>query len=65
MHDFLTALGLALAIEGLFYAASPAGMKRLAASIAALGDPLLRGAGLALAIAGLVVIWLVRGWHIL
>lgn len=61
MADLLTALGLIFVIEGLVYAAFPVGMKRMIVSILGMPPPTLRIAGLISAMAGLAVVWLVRG----
>jgi uncharacterized protein len=59
--DLLVALGLVLVIEGILYAAFPGGMKAAMAHVFMLSDQVLRVAGLAAALAGLVVVWLLRG----
>lgn len=61
MQDLLVALGLAIAIEGMLYALFPDGMRRALAVV--LGQPAgtVRAAGLAMAAAGVVVVWLIRG----
>jgi uncharacterized protein YjeT (DUF2065 family) len=61
MSDFVVALGLVLAIEGLVFAAFPQGAKRLAANALASPDGALRMAGVVSAILGVLLIWLVRG----
>ena len=61
MTDFLTALGLAIVIEGLAYAAFPEQMKRWLAVFNALPVNRIRAAALACAAAGLVLLWLARG----
>jgi len=61
MSDFLAALGLFFAIEGICLAAFPLGAKRAMATILAMPDAPLRVAGVASAIIGVVIVWLVRG----
>lgn len=58
--DFVTALGLAFAVEGLLFLAFPDGVRRLMASVAASPSPQLRVSGLISAALGLVLIWFVR-----
>ncbi len=60
MRDFLTALGLVLVIEGVLWALFPDGMKRAAALAASLDGRRLRLAGLAAAVLGVLVVWVVR-----
>jgi uncharacterized protein len=62
MSDFIVALGLFFALEGLVLAAFPAGAKRMMKSVLATPDGPLRIAGLASALLGLSIVWLVR-WH--
>jgi uncharacterized protein YjeT (DUF2065 family) len=61
MTDFLVALGLVLAIEGLVFAALPGAAKRAMASVLETPEPTLRLVGVVSAVIGVVVIWLVRG----
>jgi uncharacterized protein YjeT (DUF2065 family) len=61
MSEFIVAIGLVLVIEGLVFAAFPAAAKRLAASALESPDLSLRIAGIASAVIGLVLVWLVRG----
>jgi uncharacterized protein YjeT (DUF2065 family) len=61
MYDFLVALGLVFAIEGLVFAAFPATAKRAMTSVIETPETALRLVGIASAVAGVVVIWLVRG----
>jgi uncharacterized protein YjeT (DUF2065 family) len=61
MSDFVVAIGLVLAIEGLIFAAFPGAAKRLAQSALETPDGALRVAGVVSAVIGVVVIWLVRG----
>lgn len=60
MGDFLAALGLVLVIEGVLYAAAPERMKRMAAAIQPVPPAALRIGGLAAAMLGLGLVWLVR-----
>lgn len=61
MSDFLAALGLAFAIEGVCLAAFPLAAKRGMAGILAMPDGALRIAGVFSAVVGVVIVWLVRG----
>ena len=61
MTDLLVAVGLVLVLEGVLYAAFPLGMKRTLAQLLELPDSTLRGVGLAAAVIGLLLVWLVRG----
>jgi uncharacterized protein YjeT (DUF2065 family) len=60
MAFLAAALGLLLAIEGLTLAAFPGAAKRAAAAIIDAPESTLRFMGLAAAIAGVVLVWLVR-----
>ncbi|MBR9970120.1 DUF2065 domain-containing protein [Magnetospirillum sulfuroxidans] len=60
MTEFLTALCLAVAIEGIAYAAFPDAMRRTMAMIALLPSSTLRRIGLTVAIIGIGGIWLLR-----
>jgi len=59
--ELLAALGLAIAIEGVIYAAFPDAMKKFMAQVLAQPASHLRRAGLLAAAAGVVVVWLARG----
>ncbi len=61
MGDFLGALGLVFVIEGLLFAAFPAQAKKAMASVMETHDGPLRLIGIGSAIAGLIVVWAVRG----
>ncbi len=57
----LTALALAVAIEGIVYALFPDAMKRMMAQVMKQPSGSIRTAGLIAAVAGVFVLWLVRG----
>ena len=61
MSDFVVAIGLMLAIEGLIFTAFPQAAKRMAANALASPDGSLRIAGVVSAVLGVALIWLVRG----
>jgi uncharacterized protein len=61
MSDFLVALGLVFAIEGVCLAAFPLAAKRGMAAILAMPDGALRVAGVVSVLVGVVIVWLVRG----
>ena len=60
MIDFLAALGLAVAIEGLLYAAFPEQMKRALQTVLDAPVNQIRVIGLVAAGIGLIVLYLVR-----
>ena len=57
----LTALALAVAIEGIVYALFPDAMKRMMAQVMEQPSGRIRTVGLVAAAAGVFVLWLVRG----
>jgi uncharacterized protein len=61
MDDFATAIGLVLVIEGALYALFPEGMQRMMTQALELSPSFLRRSGLAVAIVGFCVVWLIRG----
>ena len=61
MSDFLDALGLLLAIEGIVYCLFPGGVRRLAVRLQTTPDASLRLFGLLAAVSGVGVVFLVRG----
>jgi uncharacterized protein len=61
MSDFVVALGLVLVIEGIVFAAFPGAGKRGVAAVLATPDAVLRGVGLASALVGVLLVWLIRG----
>jgi uncharacterized protein len=60
MSDFVAAIGLFFAIEGILFAAFPLGAKRAIAAALEMPDGRLRILGLVSALVGVVVVWLVR-----
>ena len=56
----VTAIGLVFVIEGVIYSLFPNGMKRM--MVMALGLPIgrLRSMGLAMALVGFCIVWVVR-----
>ncbi len=61
MIDLLTALALAIALEGALYALFPEAMKKFMVQVLDQPDSLLRRAGLTAVIAGVALVWLIRG----
>ncbi len=59
--ELISALGLVLAIEGILYAAFPAFMRRMLASLSEQPEQGLRFAGLISLMAGVLIVWMVRG----
>jgi uncharacterized protein len=60
MSDFLAALGLVLAIEGILLAAFPLATRRAMTAALDTPDGRLRIAGVASALVGVLIVWLVR-----
>jgi uncharacterized protein len=61
MSDFIVALGLFFALEGLVLAAFPDGAKHMMKTVLGSPNAQLRIAGIASAIIGVLIVWLVRG----
>ena len=61
MGDFLAAMGLVLVVEGLVYGGFPGLAKRLATEVLSMPEHTLRVAGLIAIMAGVGIVWLVRG----
>lgn len=61
MKDLITALGLMLALEGALYAAMPAVMKRVMREAMSQPEGFVRWAGFAALVAGVGVVWVIRG----
>jgi len=59
-HDFLVGFGMLLVLEGLLFAAFPNAMRKAMQSAMASPDNFLRAVGLISAVAGLILIWLMR-----
>jgi uncharacterized protein YjeT (DUF2065 family) len=61
MSDFVVAIGLVFAIEGILFAAFPATVKRAIAHVLETPDATLRIIGIISAVIGVVLVWFVRG----
>ena len=61
MDDFLAALALVLVIEGLLYAAAPDALRRAMAVVLTQPPGAMRVAGLAAAVIGILLLWVIRG----
>lgn len=61
MTDLFAALGLVLAIEGILFAGFPGAARRASENILTTPEGTLRLIGVASAIVGVAVVWLVRG----
>ena len=61
MSDLLTALALALVIEGALYALFPGAMKKMLVQVLAQPESHMRTAGLAAALVGVAIVWVIRG----
>jgi uncharacterized protein YjeT (DUF2065 family) len=61
MGDLVVALGLVLVIEGLTFAAFPGVAKRALEMMLATPETSLRLTGLASAVIGLALVWIMRG----
>jgi uncharacterized protein YjeT (DUF2065 family) len=57
----VTAIGLVLVVEGLFYAVVPGQLKQMMRTVQELTDDQLRVGGVAAMALGVVIVWLVRG----
>ncbi len=60
MTDFLAAIGLFFAIEGILFAAFPLATKRAMTIALDMPDNGLRIAGVVSAVVGIIIVWLVR-----
>jgi uncharacterized protein YjeT (DUF2065 family) len=57
MSQLLTAAGLVLVLEGLFYALAPRGIRRMMTLTQSMSDEQLRLGGLIAIAAGVAVVW--------
>ncbi|MGO4705688.1 DUF2065 domain-containing protein [Microvirga sp. 2MCAF38] len=60
MLDLIAALGLALAVEGILFAAFPDGMRKAMYEAAHSPSDRMRLVGIVSALAGVAIIWAVR-----
>jgi uncharacterized protein YjeT (DUF2065 family) len=60
MFDLLAALGLALAVEGLLFAAFPEGVRRAMYEAAQTPSDRMRLVGIVSALAGVAIVWAAR-----
>ncbi|UPK37666.1 DUF2065 domain-containing protein [Bradyrhizobium sp. 186] len=58
--DFLIGLGILFVLEGLMFAASPSWMRKAMKSALTTPDHVLRAVGIASAVIGLILIWVMR-----
>jgi uncharacterized protein YjeT (DUF2065 family) len=61
VSDLVVALGLALAIEGILFAAFPDAVKRAMQDAAQTPTERMRIVGIGSAVIGVVIVWVVRG----
>ncbi len=61
MSDFLVAIGLVFALEGILFAAFPGPVKHAMAHVTETPDGTLRIIGIVSAVIGVVLVWLIRG----
>jgi uncharacterized protein YjeT (DUF2065 family) len=61
MSEVAAAIGLILTLEGVLYALFPEFMKRMAQQVTAMPGDTLRIGGVVSAVAGVALVWLVRG----
>lgn len=62
MSEFLTALALMLAIEGLSFAAFPGAMKRALKDASEMPERILRLLGFVAAVLGVFLVWISKGF---
>jgi uncharacterized protein len=60
MKDLITALGLLLFIEGLFFALFPTRMKNMLKTIEAISSTKLRSVGIFFLILGFIIVWYIK-----
>lgn len=62
MSDVIVALGLVLVIEGLLYALFPGQLKQMLLALLKMPEDRMRAAGLVAMTAGVMIVWLARGF---
>ena len=62
MSTFITAIGLALVIEGLLYAIAPGRLKDMLIMVEKMPEDAMRMLGLAAIAAGVVIVWVARSF---
>lgn len=60
MKDLITALGLLLFIEGLFFALFPTRMKNMLKTIEVISSTKLRSVGIFFLILGFIIVWYIK-----
>ena len=60
MKDLITALGLVLFIEGLFFAIFPTRIKNMIKSIEKIPEKKLRSVGIFFLILGFLIVWYIK-----
>jgi len=60
MKDLISALGLLLFIEGLFFAIFPTRIKNMLKSIEKISEKKLRSAGIFFLILGFLIVWYIK-----
>ena len=60
MKDLITALGLLLFIEGLFFAIFPTRIKNMLKSIEKIPPTQLRGIGIFFLVLGFLIVWYIK-----
>ena len=60
MKDFITALGLLLFIEGLFFAIFPTRIKNMLKSIEKIPETKLRSVGVFFLLLGFLIVWYIK-----
>ena len=61
MADFLTGIAFFLVIEGLVYALAPSFLVAMARILPQVPETQLRASGLVAIVAGVALVWLIRG----
>lgn len=61
MNDFIVGLALVLVIEGIVYAAFPEQIKEMMARFMDVPSSSLRKGGMVALVAGVFIVWLIRG----